>query len=138
MQPYIFTRKIQSTSDSEVTLKIHHSTRFCTKYKTAFFSLHCHRQFEISKGVFAFCLLCNKPYWNIFILAFIPILKTILSSNQKKKKNKSLSHKREKLNSNHQRGIKFYLNNQLKADVFKSIYVSKDMDQHLCRLFKDL
>lgn len=77
---------------SEVTLKIHHSTRFCTKYKNAFFSLYCDRHFEISSGV-----LTNKPCWNIFIWTLISVIKTFLSSN-------SLSHKREKLNSNLSKG----------------------------------
>lgn len=43
---------MQITSDSEVSLKIHHSTRFCSKYKAAFFSLYCDRCFEISSAVF--------------------------------------------------------------------------------------
>lgn len=68
------------------------------------------------------------------------MLKTILSSNQKKKKKRQFSvTQKRKIKFQPIKGrIKFYLNNQLKADVFESIYISNDMDQHLYRLFKDL
>lgn len=114
MLPYLFTRKMQSTPNSQGhSTYIRHSTMLCTTYKTAF--LACIMTCILSLP--PVCLLsvsCAQPCGNIFIWALIHMLKNRLGSKQKEKKRQFSSFpshlKKRKLNSNPSKseGMKFY------------------------------